>query len=582
MNVWKIGSRWGNDGNEDSSVLDIFKKNNIVFTNKSVERIQNEVGLADLFAITDGITIKAIGRVANYPKELSEYSEIADFEDYQEQGAWAIRLHWLDLNERDYISYRQGAFHAVQGDAREKIIRLYTNYILPIYSNANFKVDKLVLNNFKNFKALTFEPKSGVNLLAGINGSGKTSILEGICVALGGFYYGKNATFQRNLDFDEIRIMGMDETGRTARAPFAMVDAFWHETQQAWSRSIKTETKSNTSKDVYWLAEYGKYIFQNFDTDKDVPPIIAPIFVYYSTERLHKDLQKRSLEYDKNLARHNGYLRWFEKGNITQTLEEWLGKAASSRATNNIKGIISKDLTLDAVEKSIRLLIGRFFNLAPDFDLKIFPEPYENNELYLGFGEESPKPLRMYSDGFKSMVYLLLDLIWRASMLNPWLEWELLKNKSHGVVVIDEIDLHLHPKWQTQVLRVLQEILPNVQFFITTHSSAVIANFNPREGKDQLFLLSNSKIDPYYGHYFGKEYGDIIRNIQETIDRNSVIQEKIDQLFRWIDDDDKTQYQPSLKELTNILGDDDPEIFRAKSLIDWNEYQKNESNAVHP
>jgi predicted ATP-binding protein involved in virulence len=70
-----------------------------------------------------------------------------------------------------------------------------------------------------------------------------------------------------------------------------------------------------------------------------------------------------------------------------------------------------------------------------------------------------------------------MDLIWRASQLNPWLTLEQLSEQQTGCVTIDEIDLHLHPKWQAKTIGILQELLPNVQFFITTHSPMVVANF---------------------------------------------------------------------------------------------------------
>jgi predicted ATP-binding protein involved in virulence len=85
---------------------------------------------------------------------------------------------------------------------------------------------------------------------------------------------------------------------------------------------------------------------------------------------------------------------------------------------------------------------------------------------------------------------LIIDIVWRASQLNPWLTLEQITDSVVGVVTIDEIDLHLHPKWQAKAIDIIQTLFPKVQFFITTHSPTVVANFQ----NGTLYVIEDNQI----------------------------------------------------------------------------------------
>lgn len=144
--------------------------------------------------------------------------------------------------------------------------------------------------------------------------------------------------------------------------------------------------------------------------------------------------------------------------------------------------------------------------------VKIYRDPDFGNEVFVEIGESGKAlPISYYSDGFRNLLYLFIDMVWRASQLNPWLNYQELKKQTHGIVLIDEIDLHLHPKWQAEVLTLLGKLFPNVQFIITTHSPTVIANFKHRldeneEPIDGLFIsdAGKDKIELIDQKTFGK------------------------------------------------------------------------------
>lgn len=420
------------------------------------------------------------------------------------------------------------------------------------------RIDKLGVTNFKNFEHLEVSFSPGVNLFVGSNGSGKTSILEAINVALGAFFGSQEQKMQRPIDFDEIKITkGKREASSSIIASSSFING-------EWSRSIKRNTKSNDVKSIKSAKDYGEQFFKSFDVPND--KTITPLIVYYSTQRLFKDASLSvKQKYDAPNGRRNGYLQCLDENAIKGTLNEWLGNAVTRRATLQIKEIDKVDLILENVEQAIRKTLVFFLDLPEDFSLKIYQDPDFDNELFVYYDEEHDLPLSYYSDGFRNLIYLIFDLVWRASQLNPWLTLEEINKNVLGVVTIDEIDLHLHPKWQAKAIDIIQLLFPNVQFFITTHSPTVVANFQ----NGALYEITNNHIEKYETDYFGKKINNVLRNVLGAADRHIPTQIKLDRLFLLIDENKPDEYTPLLEELSSLLGLDDTDITKAMALIEW-------------
>jgi len=417
------------------------------------------------------------------------------------------------------------------------------------------KIDEITVSNFKNFSHLNISFKEGVNLFVGGNGSGKTSILDAINVAIGGFFGSQETKMQRMIEFDEIKITnGKREISATVTAKSDLIE-------NEWSRTIKRDTKTNDSKDVKKVSEYGANFFRLFEDAGD--KTIAPVLAFYSTQRLFKDASLQ--RYDSANGRRNGYLRSLKDDAIKSALNEWLGNAVTRRATLLIKEIDKVDLILENVEKAIRKTLILFLDLPEDFSLKIYQDPDSNNELFVNYDNEHNLPISYYSDGFRNLLYLIFDLVWRASQLNPWLTLDEITKNVTGVVTIDEIDLHLHPKWQAKSIDIIQLLFPKVQFFITTHSPTVVANFQ----NGTLYVISDNQIEKYESDFFGKQINSVLRDVLGASDRHVPTQNKLNHLFQLIDENKEDEYTPLLDVLTQLLGLEDADINRAIALIEW-------------
>lgn len=84
------------------------------------------------------------------------------------------------------------------------------------------------------------------------------------------------------------------------------------------------------------------------------------------------------------------------------------------------------------------------------------------------------------SDGYRNMVAMVADIAYRCAQLNPQMGEDVTVN-TKGIILIDELDLHLHPKWQRRVVPDLRKTFPNIQFIITSHSPFIIQSMNPGE-----------------------------------------------------------------------------------------------------
>ena len=154
---------------------------------------------------------------------------------------------------------------------------------------------------------------------------------------------------------------------------------------------------------------------------------------FYSTKRLFRDSSQSSKQkYDPLAGRRNGYLQCLKDNAIKETLLDWLGSSVTTRATKQIKGVEFIDLILENVDKSIIKTLIYFNEELKEEEIKIYQEVKFNYQVFLQLNPGFALPINYYSDGFRNLLYLIMDLIWRASQLNPWLTLEQLSDQQTG------------------------------------------------------------------------------------------------------------------------------------------------------
>jgi predicted ATP-binding protein involved in virulence len=167
------------------------------------------------------------------------------------------------------------------------------------------------------------------------------------------------------------------------------------------------------------------------------------------------------------------------------------------------------------------------------------------------------------SDGEKCLLALVGDLARRLAIANPGLE-EPLQGK--GVILLDEIELHLHPKWQRQIISSLTTTFPNCQFIITTHSPQVLSHVKP----DSIYLLQATPdgiIAEQPENSFGRDSNQILEDLMGVSERPQEIKDNLRDLFRLIDQGHLDSAKQLRQNLADEIGEDDPEFVRADVLI---------------
>ena len=213
-----------------------------------------------------------------------------------------------------------------------------------------------------------------------------------------------------------------------------------------------------------------------------------------------------------------------------------------------------------AVLKKLREVINSFI---PEFhNLHIEESP---NLRFVVEKNGTPLALNQLSDGERGLLAMLFDITRRLSIANPGLDDPIAEGA--GIVLIDEIELHLHPLWQRQVLKRFKGIFTNCQFIATTHSPLVLGEVEARSVR----FLERDDAGRVFCTVPDKAYGlDANRVLEELMGARVRTREMDDQLkilFEEIDEEEFDAARQTMKNLREKLGEHDPELTRASALI---------------
>ncbi len=171
-------------------------------------------------------------------------------------------------------------------------------------------------------------------------------------------------------------------------------------------------------------------------------------------------------------------------------------------------------------------------------------------------------PVRRLSHGERGILAVALDLTRRLGEANPALQDP--ATEAGAVVLIDEIDLHLHPKWQRQIVRKLTETFPRCQFIATTHSPQVIGEVE----HDRIQILTEDGAFPPT-HSFGVDSSRVLEEIMEADPRTKEVLDLLARIKGEIDGDAFGRARRSLDQLIDTVGSDDPEVTRIHTLLEF-------------
>ncbi|EJM19278.1 putative ATP-binding protein involved in virulence [Pseudomonas sp. GM18] len=442
------------------------------------------------------------------------------------------------------------------------------------------EIKKIRLSNVGRFTDLevAFAPTpthpSNVTVFVGNNGAGKTTILKSLATSLSWLVArirtenGSGSPIPEDAINDEastavIEIF-VDVTYPDATPPVKHFD--W---TLARSKRGRKPTRTSKLSDATQLAEgYREYLSYIDQT------VSLPLIAYYPVERSVLEIPlgtktQRSYDqfdgYDNSLNRGVDFGRFFEWFRDREDIEnENIGSAimfrdlpeTSSLATDALLGYLKKAYT-DSRDRQLTAVRSAVSAFMTDFkNLRVLRRP----RLHMAI-DKSGKTLNVaqLSQGEKSLMALVGDIARRLAIMNPTLENPL---EGRGVVLIDEVDLHLHPQWQRRLIHQLTETFPNCQFILTTHSPLVIS-----DSKNVLcYVLDDGDLVEQNGLY-GLDANQVLLGVMNTEVRNKDVQERLDRLFELLQDNHLKSAKALFQELSNELPSGHIELAKAALLI---------------
>lgn len=315
------------------------------------------------------------------------------------------------------------------------------------------KVQRLRLTNFMCFEHEEFEFEPGFNLLVGDNGSGKSSILEGLAAGLGPFVHGIDPSLGQEINPARVRI---------ARFEFEEVPdvqpQFPCEVSVAARVGGRDEWSVSAERSFEWSIPYAASGLELGDRVRAGESVNLPVLRFFGA---HRDwvFQRNGVDVAIERNRLAGYVDCLNPRSPHKHLEEWMEWQTGVAAQRG-----RPMPQLGAVEAAVRACVG---------DIRRFYYDILNRELRVEFASGTLMPFALLSAGYRGLVAIIADVAWRAAVLNPHLGADA-PAQAEGVVLIDELDLHLHPKWQRRIIADLCAAFPNIQFIATTHSPFII------------------------------------------------------------------------------------------------------------
>ena len=346
------------------------------------------------------------------------------------------------------------------------------------------RIDRLSIHNFRCFEERTFDFSPQFNVVIGDNGSGKTAVLEAAAVAAGSWLFGMTEISSRPIGRTNARLVHRILGERdTFEEQYPVRITAWGQVQGediTWRRSQTGPEAKTTLGDTAAIGRISKKAEERVRAGE---PVTLPVVAYYGAGRLWLPPRKhkhRNSSSQQALSRFQGYTSWIEERASSTEITHWLemeDRIAYERKSES------------AVYRVVRAAMRGMVEDATDVR-------FDNSrlEVVVHFPHRAVQPFRNLSDGQRSMLALVGDLAMRMARLNPQLEENVLK-ETPGVVLIDELDLHLHPNWQRHVVDDLRRTFPLVQFIATTHSPFIVQTL--RDG--ELLLLEGQPV-PHLGN----------------------------------------------------------------------------------
>ncbi len=407
-------------------------------------------------------------------------------------------------------------------------------------------LENLELENFRAISSANLEIYGKSTVIFGINGTGKSTVLRAINLLyaniINQIVNRKELKQNYTIKLDDIRY-GSKETEIAAHIDFG-------EVQKSYYRKL-VRNSGKSSQDTASLKEIAAIFHEKYISDEEQKNIA--IFVNYGTNRLVLDIPLR-IRTHHSFDIYSAFEKAIENKIDFRTFFEWYRNQEDYENEHKIEtgDLNYQDRALLAVRTAIMSMLDGCSNLRvarrPRLEMKI-----DKGDISLNVSQ--------MSDGEKCTMALLGDLARRLALANPTLANPLL---GEGIVLIDEIELHMHPSWQRKILRVLRETFPNIQFIVTTHSPIVLSEAD--ENYNIFFMRRDeNEIKVHQMHQLnGYDANAVLEQFMGTRATNLETEKYIKSIYGAIEHGDYVTAEEKIAKLAEMTSESHQDVIMAR------------------
>ena len=410
------------------------------------------------------------------------------------------------------------------------------------------KIHELTVQNFRCFENEVFEFSPQFNLFVGVNGSGKSSLVKAVAASLAAPLngLGTRQTWP-HIKEENARLVLIEQKGHiryehcypvrlVAKGNVSSKDCKW---------SVESEGSSQATNKID-SESYRLLKHKAENTEQGLFNTLA-LIAFYTGERrwILSDTSAKTAVTQKE-SRLDAYSSWDNAALDTKGLESWI----IAKSLENLEDMTSGDYELhekplnelDIVNTTVQKAIPGSKGLR--YHIK-----YRRLILEWDSPNTEPTPFKALSDGQRAMVALVADIARRMCLLNPQLG-DLVLKETPGIVIIDELDIHLHPAWQRALPNLLKEVFPKIQFIAASHSPQIISELSA----DEIWIMNNSQVLGHPERSLGLTSGEVLEELMGAKARNEEVASQLEEINTLLDKDHISLAQEKLKKLRDKVG----------------------------
>ena len=387
------------------------------------------------------------------------------------------------------------------------------------------KIKRLSLKNFRCYDDLNIEFEDKLTVIVGENGKGKSAIFDGIVVGLASYLDAFGGVVRKLKKTDVRRVPIYDASNKNIVSMDKKLPVTFSLEAEAEGKALESKISYDGKDTSYEQDDFVKFAEEKKAAALEDKATILPALAYYGTSRIWVDSNLlKEKEIDLSM-RSFGYGECLDPSSSYTTFGTWyrhmINVISKSEGSKKEEYIMIMEAVCKALDNCLHSISLSNIDYNKQIDSFVVTHPDMGQLL-----------VDNLSDGFRAIISMAADLAYRLVRLNPQLGARAVTD-TPGVVMIDEIDMHLHPVWQQTVLMDFMKAFPSLQFIVSTHSPHVLSTV-PAEAIRILAWTTKFEGVRFVDFSYGAEITQILNDIQNVGSRSKYLP-IVQDLYRYLE-----------------------------------------------